>query len=92
MLSYGHEKFGQRTWILDQKTLQVKQEMKGETKSVEGRLPAIALNKDMETRTKTDNTGRYVMRWQTLPINQDRPRPDPVPAPTELMVYEIVEK
>ena len=91
-IGYKHEKFGEGTWILDQKTLQVKQETKGEREFAEGRLPAISLNKDMEARTKTDNTGRYVMRWQTLPVNQDRPRPDPAPAPTELVIYETVEK
>ena len=91
-IGYNHEKFGKGTWILNQKTLQVKQKMKGEAQSVEARLPAITLNKDMEARTKADNTGRYVMRWQTLPVNQDRPRPDPVPAPTELVLYEVVEK
>lgn len=92
-IGYDHEKFGKGTWILDQKTLGAKQEIKGGTKSSEGLLPAITLkNKDMELRTNTDNTGRYVMRWQTLPVNQDRPQPDPVPAPTELVIYEIIKK
>ena len=91
-VSYGHEKFGKGGWVLDTKTLNVKREIKGETESAETKLPPIALNKNMEARTKTDNTGRYVMRWQTLPVNQDRPRTDPAPEPTELVVYEVVER
>ncbi len=92
VVSYEHEKFGQGYWILDQKTLQVKQEVKGKTQTVESSLPAITLNKDMEARTKTDNTGRYTMRWQTLPVNQDRPQPNNPPAPTDLIIYEVIEK
>lgn len=88
-IHYTHEKYGSGTWVLDGSTLRVKKEISGKTKSPAAALPAITLNKDMEARTKTDNTGRYLMRWQTLPVNQDRSRPDPVPAPTELVIYKV---
>ncbi|GHB70649.1 BNR repeat-containing protein [Persicitalea jodogahamensis] len=91
-VSYDHEKFGKGTWLLNHETLQTEKEVKEDTQPVGARLPQIVLNKDMEARTKTDNTGQYIMRWQTLPVNQDRPRPDPVPAPTDLVIYEIEKK
>ena len=91
-LRFTHEKHGTGTWILDQKTLKTIKTLPGNEGSKSPQLPTLTLNKDMQARTETDNTGRYIMRWQTLPVNQDRPRPDTPPAPTELVIYEIGEK
>ncbi len=91
-LSFTHEKHGRGTWILDGKTLKTIRTLPGDEGSMAPKLPTLALNKDMEARTKADNTGRYLMRWQTLPVNQDRPQPDSPPAPTELVIYEIGKK
>lgn len=88
-LRFTHEKHGAGTWILDRKTLKTIKTLPGNEGGKAPRLPALALNKDMEARTKTDNTGRYLMRWQTLPVNQDRPRPETPPAPTELVIYQV---
>ena len=35
-------------------------------------------------------TGRYVLRWETLPVNRDRPRDD-APPPTRLRLLRLVE-
>jgi hypothetical protein len=89
---YVHEKHGTGTWILDSKTLSPIRILPGKAGTQEPSLPVLALNKDMEAHTKSDNTGRYLMRWQTLPVNQDRPRTDISPAPTELVIYELGKK
>ena len=91
-LHFTHEKHGAGTWIMDGKTLRTLRTLPGDEGNTAPKLPALALNKDMEARTKPDNTGRYLMRWQTLPVNQDRPRPDSAPAPTELVIYEVGKK
>jgi hypothetical protein len=44
----------------------------------------------MEVQTvvsRADNR-RWVLRWETLPRNRDRPR-DAVPPPSELRLYEM---
>ena len=49
----------------------------------------------MEVRTAADlGAGegpkvRYVLRWETLPSNRDRPRPGPLPPPTMLRLYQL---
>ncbi|MPR37066.1 BNR repeat-containing protein [Salmonirosea aquatica] len=91
-LHFTHEKHGSGTWILDPKTLKPIRTLPANAGSKEPGPPALALNEGMEAHTKTDNTGRYVMRWQTLPVNQDRPPQISPPAPTELVVYEVIEK
>lgn len=42
----------------------------------------------MEVRTRTVNTAAetYVLRWETLPTNRDKPRPE-IPPPTELRLF-----
>ncbi len=49
---------------------------------------------EMEVRTAEDlgqpeGDVRYVLRWETLPSNRDRPRPPPLPPPSMLRLYEI---
>ena len=87
--SYMHEKFGSGIWILDKKSLKIKQTISGQTNVENNKIPAIALSKDMTEHSKADNTGRFIMQWQTLPTFQDRPRKEPYPAPSELVIYEI---
>lgn len=43
---------------------------------------------EKETASGRLDTG-YVLRWETLPTNRDRPRDGPPPAPTALRVYEF---
>lgn len=48
----------------------------------------------MEVRTaedlgKPDVPVRYILRWETLPSNRDRPRSPPLPPPSMLRLYEI---
>jgi len=31
----------------------------------------------------------YILRWETLPANRDRPREGPLPPPTTLRLYRI---
>jgi hypothetical protein len=51
----------------------------------------------MEVRTAADlgsgdnSKVRYVLRWETLPSNRDRPRSGPLPPPTMLRLYQLEE-
>lgn len=86
---YMHEKEGAGTWILDKKSLKIKRTTPDKAGAEAIALPAITIPKEMMDHRRMDNTGRYLMRWQTLPQFQDKPRPQPYPAPTELVVYEV---
>lgn len=49
---------------------------------------------EMEVRTandlgKPEGAVRYLLRWETLPSNRDRPRPPPLPPPSMLRLYEV---
>ncbi len=44
-----------------------------------------------EDRGGGSEDGRYVLRWEGLGTNRDRPRPGEVPPPSTLMLYRLVE-
>jgi len=88
--NFMHEKHGSGSWVLDKNSLKIKQTLPAKTGAAVTGLPDIVLAKDMTAQRKTDNTGRFIMQWQTLPTFQDKPRPEPYPAPSELVIYEVV--
>ncbi|GAB3172901.1 BNR repeat-containing protein [Telluribacter humicola] len=88
-VAYHHEKHGKGTWILDRNTLKVKKQLTGQEASNAPTLSAMTIQPGMNEHRRVDNTGQYIMQWQTLPTNQDRPREAPHPAPSDLLVYKI---
>lgn len=93
-LSYRHKEYGSGIWRLDEETL----------KPI-GRIARRAtipshLGKPesdfagMQVRWAHDKGGAadgaaYVLRWETLDRNRDRPRSGPLPDPSELRLYKL---
>ncbi|TDE14543.1 BNR repeat-containing protein [Dyadobacter psychrotolerans] len=88
---FMHEKYGSGSWVLDKNSLKVKETLP-EKPAVAPAIPIPVLAKDMTLQRRMDNTGRFTMQWQTLPTFQDKPRPKPYPEPSDLVIYEVVEK
>lgn len=86
---YHHEAYGDGSWVLDKASLQIKRQGEATGNADLTGLPHAQPQEGMAFRYKSDNTGAFVMRWQTFPTNQDRPRPGPAPAPVELVIYQI---
>jgi hypothetical protein len=94
LLNYSHAKAGGGTWILDEELLKPKGQF---------RRPNLLAETDRRLASPTpglqwNSAGdvghpppghRYQLRWQTLPVNRDRPRPQPWPAPTMLYLLEL---
>jgi hypothetical protein len=86
---FGHEKYGAGSWVLDRKSLKIKQTIPATAQDDAPDLPPLVLQPDMQLRTKMDNTGHYLLRWQALPANQDKARTDSEPTPVELVLYKV---
>jgi hypothetical protein len=91
---YYHIKYGKGLWIINEKDFSILEELPG--KSISD-LSDDLLNKEPEHKGMVinrirDNTGNYLLQWETLPVNQDRPRNPPYPAPTLLEVIKLSEK
>ena len=97
--TWRHVKHGSGNWKLDPATLKPA----GRAASRSGGLPKNFARVEstwpgMEVRTAADlGSGddpkvRYLLRWETLPSNRDRPRPEPLPPPTMLRLYRVREQ
>jgi hypothetical protein len=94
MCEYYHIKYGKGVWIIDEKDFRIIKDLPNKTGSD---LPtaladAKPKNEGMIINRIRDNTGNYLLQWETLPINQDRSRNPPYPAPTILKVIKLSEK
>ncbi|CAN5914207.1 hypothetical protein BH24BAC1_BH24BAC1_25030 [soil metagenome] len=56
-----------------------------------GSFPGLQVNLQEDTGSAPDQNARYVLRWETLGRNRDRPREGPLPEPGLLRVYKLVK-
>ena len=86
-LQYWHRKYGFGAWLLQESDLQVKsgtEYRRGWPESLEkpeSSFPGI--------KVRFLSSGRYLLRWETLEPNRDRPREGPLPGPSMLRLYEL---
>jgi len=85
---YSHPKSGSGRIIFDEATMKVL----GKEPPRKSPWPA-GLNKPESDfpgmSVKTFPHGKYMLRWETLGPNRDRPRPEPWPGPSMLRLYEL---
>ena len=100
--SYHHVRYGSGVWRLDPATLRPvgtappqKKFPKGFTR-LESTWPGMELRTaadlgQSETQAGAPPGAHYLLRWETLPANRDRPRPPPLPPPSMLRLVELRE-
>ena len=86
-VAYSHVKYGLGLLKVNEESLELEENMAGEKLTDIAGLPEEKLP-NMQINRKTDNTGKYILQWQTLPVNFDRPHEPPYPQPSELVLYE----
>lgn len=92
--SYGHTEFGAGTWELDPVTLRAKGRMKSKEVSsisgkTEGKFPGLQVKTATDSGVSDQPGIRYMLRWETLEANRDRPRSGPLPEPSMLRLYAV---
>ncbi len=96
--SWYHVKHGQENWRVDPESLRAVEKLPatpsktpaGLTK-LEGDFSGLGLQMRNDTGTSGEAGLRYLLRWETLGKNRDRPRKKPWPAPSMLRLYRIRE-
>jgi hypothetical protein len=94
--SWGHPDLGSGIWILDPTTLKSVGSIKRNASppgfgKVEGTFPGLK-PKFASDSGKSDKPGvHYVLRWETLGANRDRPREGKLPEPSMLRLYAITD-
>ncbi|MFP6584907.1 MAG: BNR repeat-containing protein [Candidatus Hydrogenedentota bacterium] len=98
VLAWRHAKFGSQRWRLDADTLKPVERLPNppskipaELRKVRSTFPGVGVRfRDDSGRAESDGV-TYVLRWETLGANRDRPRAKPWPAPSTLQVIRIQE-
>ncbi len=92
-MHYWHIKEGQGIWKLHPQTLQVigtyplpDNEIPDELERVTSDYPGMTVNLRGARGNGTRPGEQYVLRWETLDRNRDRPR-EKIPPPSELILY-----
>jgi len=92
---YSHKQYGSGTWVLDEKTLKPTgtlarlRRYPKRLNTLESDFSGMWVNIRGDSGTSGDPTVIYLIRWETLGRNRDRPRKGPLPAPSMLRVYKM---
>ena len=93
--SFGNRKDGYANWLLDEATLRPlrqaprRERLPGQIGRVESKHPGMAVRRRADLGTSDEPGVHYILRWETLPSNRDRPRPGDPPEPSMLRVYRL---
>ena len=88
----GH---GSGTWLLDEATLRPagkaprRERLPGEIGRLESKHPGMEVRRADDLGTSDEPGVRYILRWETLPSNRDRPHPGDPPPPSTLKLYKL---
>ena len=92
-VSYYHKIYGTGTFLLDnefnvvgtvKKSAPVTAGMKPE-----GTFPGLSVRTASDDGASGEPGVRYILKWETLPSNRDRARPEPWPDPSTLYLFKL---
>jgi len=94
-VNYWHLKYGEGAILLNSKMKAVGKVLIPPT--FEESFELEGDDAGLEIRTSEDigdpqDGCRYVLKWETIPRNRDKPRPEPWPEPSKLYLYKIVSE
>lgn len=93
--SYRNAKEGNGTWILDPDTLEVigkkpsGAKLPAEFSKLESQWPGMEVQRGYEDGGFGADGARYILKWETLPPNRDKPREAPYPPPSTLHLFKL---
>lgn len=92
-IDYWHLKHGDGTILLNDKFEVIgkvlKSEFLGVDMEVEGTFPGLEVQTIGDLGKAEDENIRYVLKWETLDKNRDKPREKPWPKPSRLLLYKL---
>jgi hypothetical protein len=96
--SYSHAKYGSGRWQICESTLRPigaaprRHRQPGEINRLLSDFPGMQVRRAGDRGDSGDPAVQYLLRWETLPANRDRPRPGDLPAPSALRLYKLSSK
>jgi len=94
-VSYWHIKYGDGTILLDAELNSIGKVLKPKpinaSMEIEGKFPGLLIRTRSDIGEAESEHTRYILRWETIDRNRDRPREKPWPEPSQLYLYKLVE-
>jgi hypothetical protein len=95
-LSWHHRDYGRGRLVLDEKTLRpveknvhMTPELPSELSAVQSDFEGMGIQRCWDTGDAGTPGVRYMIQWETLGRNHDRPRSPPLPEPGMLKLYKL---
>ncbi len=92
-VDYWHSKYGEGTLLLNKNMSTVGKVLKPpvfkETIKLEGSFPELLVQTSEDIGDDGEASVRYILKWETIPRNRDKPRPEPWPGPSQLYLYKL---
>ena len=92
-VSYGHIKYGNETLLLNDKFENSGKVIKPKSfvsnLEIEGRFPGLNIKTTGDIGKPNNTNEKYVLKWETLKANRDRPYPKPWPKASQLYLYKL---
>lgn len=96
-LDYSNAKHGKGTWLIDSEKMEIRGRVLRNPRvpktinKPESKFPGIGVRIANDSGN-SDDESFYVMRWETLGRNRDRPRKGELPQPSQLSLYKVKRK
>jgi hypothetical protein len=95
LLEFAHVKQGTGVWVLDEPSLAVLRTEPTTPRyprslgKVESKFPGMSVRYADDSGVSGEAGRRFILRWEALGANRDKPRPEPWPEPSMLRVIEL---
>jgi len=95
-IGYWHIKYGNGTLLLNEVFERIGQVLKpepfGDDLEIEGTFPGLEVRTTEDLGKANDSNEQYVLKWETINRNRDKPREKPWPEPSQLYLYKLKDK
>jgi hypothetical protein len=95
-MTYRHRDYGSGRLVIDEKTLrprkkeiEVVPEYPKELNTIQSDFEGMEIRRAQDIGGSNNAAMRYVLQWETLGSNRDRPRTPPLPQASKLRLYKL---
>ena len=96
-MTYRHRDYGSGRLVIDEKTLRpidkkvtiTKEQYPKALNQLQSDFKGMGIQRARDIGDSGDENVRYILQWETLGKNHDRPRKPPLPQPSTLKLYKL---
>ena len=96
-MTYRHRDYGSGRLVIDEETLRsidkkvtiTKEQYPKALNQLQSDFKGMGIQRSKDIGDSGDENVRYILQWETLGTNRDRPRKSPLPQPSALKLYKL---